>query len=438
MSPTPSTTEHFYDAHLLVCINEREDGHPRGSCSLRGSVDLHKYMKTKSKELGIKNIRVNKAGCLDRCELGPVMVIYPEGIWYGINSTEDVDQILQRHILNGVHVDHLILANDQEFPHPSEDAELHLEITHIKDLTPAIKEFELRSPEGRGLPEFSAGSHIDIKFNDELRRSYSLTNAPSTQGKYVIAVLEEVDSKGGSRWMHNDVSEGDVVTVTRPENNFELVKNASEHLFIAGGIGITPIISMGRFLQENGKNSVLHYCTKSEEKTAYTSEVQNIFGENLTMYHDGGDVTKGIDLISTLKTRADGAHLYVCGPKGMIDAALDAASHWPEGTVHYELFSGADDLDRDDDKTFTVVLKQSDVTIAVPAGTSIVQAIRSAGIEINTACESGVCGTCQTDLLGGEADHRDEILSPAEQDAQTTLLPCVSRAKPGETLILDL
>ncbi len=438
MSSTSPATEPFYEAHLFVCINERAEGHPRGSCSKRGSIDLHKHMKIRSKELGIDGIRINKAGCLDRCELGPVMVIYPEGIWYGINSTDDVEQILQSHILGGVKVDHLILANDQEFPHPTLDAELQLQVSRIENQTPTIKAFALRSPDGRGLPTFTAGAHIDIKINNELRRSYSLTNDPSDQGQYIISVLIEPDSKGGSQWMHNDLSVGDLVTVLRPENDFELSGAASEHIFIAGGIGITPIISMGRYLARSGGKFSLHYCTKSIEETAFAKDVQDIFAAGLTFHHDGGDPTNGIDLAVVLKTCPDDAHLYICGPRGLIDAARTAASHWPNENVHFELFSGIDDNNQDGDETFTVILKRSDVTVEVPAGSSIIEAIRDAGVDIDSSCESGICGTCQTDLLGGVADHRDDLLSDADRDSQTTILPCVSRAKSGETLILDL
>jgi len=429
-------TEHFYDAHIFCCINEREPDHPRGSCARQGSVELHQYMKTKSKELGIEGIRVNKAGCLDRCELGPVMVIYPDGIWYGITSTDDIDEILEHHILNGKQVEHLILANDQEFPNPVSGTDLQLTVSKVENLTDAIKLFELRPADGQTLPAFSAGSNIDIKINDDLRRSYSLTNAPTERDRYVIAVLDEPDGRGGSHWMHNNLKEGDQVTAVTPENNFELADDAHQHIFIAGGIGISPILSMGRHLQDNGARQALHYCTKSPEQTAFREDVADIFGDNLTFHHDGGDPANGINLGETLQNRPDGAHLYICGPRGLIDAALNAASHWPEGTVHYELFTGSEDANQDGDDTFMVVLKKSGKTLKIRPGESILEVIRDAGIEAESACQSGICGTCQTGLLSGEADHRDEFLS--EEDQETQIMICVSRAKPGETLILDI
>ena len=429
-------TVHFYDAHIFCCINEREEDHPRGSCARQGSVELHQYMKTKSKELGIEGIRVNKAGCLDRCELGPVMVIYPEGIWYGITSTDDIDDILEHHILNGKQVEHLVLSNDQELPNPVPGADLQLTISKVEDLTDTIKSFELRPADGNILPAFSAGAHIDIKINEELRRSYSLTNAPSDRDRYVIAVLDEPEGRGGSHWMHSNLKEGDQITVVAPENNFELADDADQHLFIAGGIGISPLLSMGRHLKDKGARQTLHYCTKSPEETAFRGDVSDIFGDGLTFHHDGGDPANGIDLKGTLQNRPDGAHVYICGPKGMIDAALDAASHWPEGTVHYELFAGAEDVAKDGDDTFTVVLQKSGMTLKIRPGENILEVIRDAGVEAESACQSGICGTCQTGLLGGEADHRDEFLTAEDQDSQ--IMICVSRAKPGETLILDI
>jgi len=429
-------TNHFYDAHIFCCINERAPDHPRGSCARRGSVELHQYMKEKSKELGIEGIRVNKAGCLDRCELGPVMVIYPEGTWYAINSTADIDEILEHHVINGTVVEHLALANDQEFPNPPAGTDLQLNVSKVENLTDRIKLFELRSVNGSPLPPFTAGAHIDLKINEDLRRSYSLTNSPSERDRYVISVLDEPDGRGGSHWIHGNLHEGAGITVVVPENNFELVDNADEHIFIAGGIGISPILSMGRHLHNQGTRKTLHYCTQSPDQTAFRDEVAEIFADSLTLHHDGGDPANGINLEDTLQPRPDGAHLYICGPKGLIDAALNAASHWPEGTVHYELFSGSEAADQDGDETFTVILKKSGKTLDIRPGESILEVIRDAGVEAESACQSGICGTCQTGLLSGKADHRDEFLTAEDQDTQ--IMICVSRAKPGETLILDI
>lgn len=431
-------TEQFYDAHLFCCVNQRDPDHPRGSCAARGSEDLHQYMKDQAKELEIKGIRVNKSGCLDRCELGPVMVIYPEGIWYGINSTEDIDQILRRHILNGVPVDHLILDNDQEFPELNSDNDLNLKVSRVENLTDTVKLFELRCPNNSRLPVFSAGAHIDVKISDDIRRSYSLTNDPAERDRYVISVLYEPDGRGGSRQLHNTLAVGTSVTVVPPVNNFDLIESASEHLFIAGGIGISPILSMGRHLKGQGSPTTLHYCTRSPEQTAFKDEVEQAFGDGLTFHHDGGVPSNGIDLHAVLQTRPEGAHLYICGPKGLIDAAQAAASHWPDDCVHYELFAGSEEANQTDDGVFTVILKKSGLELEIPPGKSILEVVHAAGVEADSACESGVCGTCQTELLEGVADHRDDFLSPAEQDRQETIMICASRAKAGETLVLDL
>jgi len=438
MPSRSSIAKPFYDAHVFCCINERAPEHPRGSCALRGSANLHQYMKSRAKELGIDGIRVNKAGCLDRCELGPVVVIYPEGIWYGINSTDDVEQILQRHILKGERVEHLILANDQEIPDPATNGELSLLVSRIENLTPSINLYELRAPAGGNLPPFSAGAHIDVIISDVMRRSYSLTNSPSERHRYIIAVLDEPDGRGGSHWMHENLSEGDTITVMAPENNFALTADANQHIFVAGGIGIAPILAMGRHLTENGTRCMLHYCTKSVEQTAFRTDVTETFGDNVIFYHDGGDPSKGVNLPATLGSRPDGAHLYICGPKGLIDAALAASAHWPDGTVHYELFAGAEDALQANDGSFTVILKRSNLTLMVPPTKTILEVVREAGVLAESSCESGICGTCQTDLLAGTAEHRDEFLSPAEQDSQSTIMICMSRAKPGETLTLDL
>jgi len=441
MTGETSSSEMFYDAHIFCCINEREPDHPRGSCAARGSVELHQYMKTKAKELGIEGIRVNKAGCLDRCELGPVVVIYPEGIWYAINSTDDIDLVLERHILAGEKIEHLALAPDQEFPNPIPEvtfSELQLKVIGIEQMTDDIKSFDLRPVNGATLPSFSAGAHIDIYTADDQRRSYSLVNSPSDTGRYVISALHEPNGRGGSHWLHTALSEGDTLKVIPPENQFALSDSASEHLFIAGGIGIAPILSMGRHLKEQTAKATLHYCTKSPEHTAFRAEVEDAFEGNLTYHHDNGDPSNGINLVDTLRDRVDGTHLYICGPRGLIDAAREASGHWPEGSVHFELFAGAEDVSEDSDEAFSVVLAKSDMTLVVPPGKTILQTLEDAGVDVDSACHSGICATCQTGLLGGEADHRDEVLSPEEKEEQSSLMICVSRAKRGEKLILDI
>ncbi len=437
MASQPNDPELYFERHIFCCVNVRPDGHPRGCCSARGSVDLRNYLKDKTKEKGLKKLRVNQSGCMERCELGPAMVIYPEAVWYSYDNTEDVDEILERHIIGGEIVERLRLDVDQRVPKPKVSQELKLSVTDVADQTPAIKSFELRSPDGGDLPAFEAGAHIDV-VTASGRRSYSLANDPSERDRYLLGVLRETDGRGGSAWMHDNVGAGDSVTVMPPLNNFPLDADAGSHLLIAGGIGITPILAMGHALKAKGAKRTLHYCTKSAPETAFQDEVKDAFGDNVVFHHDGGDPAKGIKLDQVLGSHTDGAHLYFCGPSGLLGAVRAASAHWPDGSVHFELFAASARPTPPPNEAFEIVLSRRKTTLEVPADKSILQVVREHGLEVSSSCEDGICSTCRTRMLGGVAEHRDDVLSEAEKAANSAIMICISRAKAGEKLILDL
>ncbi len=322
--------------------------------------------------------------------------------------------------------------------------DIQLKVAAIKELTPKIKMFELVSPTGGALPPFEAGAHIDIKTGAGVVRSYSLANDPKERHRYVTAVLKEPQSKGGSKWMHENVEVGDTLTATEPLQNFPLAPDAKKSVLLAGGIGITPILAMGYHLRDTGTPAKMHYCTRAPEETAFMDEVKAVFGDGVSFYFDGGDPSKGINLAETFKGYEEGTHLYVCGPAGLLRAVREATAHWPEHAVHFELFTSA----RTDEELaeiaarpageFEVELAQSGVTLTIPADRTILDVLIEEGYGVPYACEEGWCGACQIALLGGKADHRDEILSDAEKEANTKIQVCVSRAMPGEKLILDL
>jgi vanillate O-demethylase ferredoxin subunit len=439
MASLPRDPAPFYETHVFCCMNQREPGHPRSCCADRGSVDLKDYMKARAKELGIKKIRVNQSGCLERCELGAAMVIYPEGIWYTYSTKEDVDEILDRHIIKGEVVDRLVLDSDQKVPKPKAKNEIKLSVAKVVDETGDIKRFELVSADGKPLPAFTAGSHIDIVVGNGQRRSYSLANPATERHRYVLGVLREPAGRGGSAWMHDSVKAGTTVTVLPPLNNFKLAADAKEHIFIAGGIGITPIISMGHDLKAKGAKATLHYCTRAPEKTAFVADVKEAFGANVVMHHDGGDPAKGIKLADVLKNRPEGAHLYICGPTGLLEAARAASAHWPDETVHFEHFAATPShKPATKSEPFDITLSRRRLTLTVPPDKTILDVIRAAGIEADSSCEAGICSTCETRLISGRADHRDEILTDAEKAANNKIMICCSRAMPGEKLVLDL
>jgi len=428
-----------YDIHVFCCINEREPSHPRGSCAARGSVNLHKYMKIRSKQLKIERIRVNKAGCLERCELGPVLVIYPQATWYRFDTERDIDDILERHIIGGQTVDRLLLDVDQKVPDTFIEPRLRLQVAGVEGLTDDIKKIEFVAKDGGPLPEFSAGSHIDVFVGNGLRRSYSLANNPADRDRYTIAVLRESKGRGGSDWIHDTLAPGDLLEASPPTNNFSLDDTASEHLMIAGGIGIAPLLSMGRALKSRGEHATLHYCTRSPETTAFAAEVKEVFGDRVTFHHDGGEPSRGIDLARVLADPGDGTCLYVCGPTALIESARTAASHWGTDKVRYERFSAVQpDGPEAKNQAFDIILSRQGRTLNVPADKTILQVVRDAGIDLNWSCENGICGSCRVNLLGGKVDHRDSFLDDNERSENAAIMICSSRAKPGETLILDI
>ncbi|MBL0423404.1 oxidoreductase [Ramlibacter sp. AW1] len=299
-----------------------------------------------------------------------------------------------------------------------------------------IDSFELVRVDGSPLPPFSAGSHIDVHLPNGMVRQYSLCNDQAEQHLYRIAVLRDPASRGGSVCMHEQIKEGDVITISEPRNHFPL-EHAPHTLLLAGGIGITPLLCMAQRLQTTGASFELHYSTRSPQRTAFRDEVAN-FGDRTRLHFDDGDAAQKLDLPGVLAAQPAGTRLYVCGPTGFIDFVVQTAKSkgWPADRIHLEYF-GAAPQDTSGDKEFQVRLASSGKTYTIPADTSVTDALREHGVEILVSCEQGVCGTCLTRVLEGECDHRDLYLTDEEKAANDQFTPCCSRAK-GPLLVLDL
>ena len=321
---------------------------------------------------------------------------------------------------------------------------LKLMVVEIAQLTPSIKKLVFASANDSALPVWEAGAHLLFELPNGLHNAYSLANNPAERGRYVTAILRESGGKGGSVYMHDDIKVGDVLKVTGPQNNFPIDKNAKKHLLIAGGIGITPLLAMGYRLAEMKADYHLHYCSKLASETAFIDEVKAVFGACVTFHHDGGDPSKGINLAEVLKSPAPGQHLYICGPAGLLNAVRETSKHWPEGSVHFELFGSTRSAaeiaamqHEAGDDTFEVECVKSGVTLSVPPTKSIMQVLWDNNIEVLYACEEGWCGNCKVGLISGKVDHRDEYLS--EKERETAIQVCISRAAPGEKkLVLDI
>jgi vanillate O-demethylase ferredoxin subunit len=301
-----------------------------------------------------------------------------------------------------------------------------------------ICSFELVSADEISLPRFSPGSHVNVHVPGGPIRSYSLCNDPEETHRYLIAVLEDPASRGGSRAMHRRVLEGDILEITTPRNHFELV-DGNRHLLLAGGIGITPMLSMAECLSATKSEFELHYCTRSPARTAFLERIEHSQYADRTHFHfDDGDPVQLLNVATVVGAPTPGTHLYVCGPKGFIQAVLDHAEarSWPEGQVHFELFSGEAGPTAED-RPFEVELLRSGRVVLVSRDRSVVDALADVGVQVAVSCEQGICGTCLTRVASGVPDHRDSYLTPAEHAANDFFTPCCSRAK-SPRLVLDL
>jgi vanillate O-demethylase ferredoxin subunit len=299
--------------------------------------------------------------------------------------------------------------------------------------------FELVEPNGAPLPAFSAGSHIDVHLPNGITRQYSLCNESGESHRYLIGVLKDPASRGGSKAMHELVNEGDLLQISAPKNHFALAHEAGRSVLLAGGIGVTPILCMAERLEMVGEAFEMHYCTRSLERTAFHRRISASPVAGKVRFHfDDGAAEQKLDLGTLLGAPQPGTHLYVCGPKGFMDAALGAAraAGWPEAQLHYEFFS-AEVIKSDSDESFEVKLASSGRIVLVPKDKTVAEALCEAGVQVATSCGEGICGTCLTRVLEGTPDHRDMYLMPDEQAKNDQFTPCCSRSK-SPLLVLDL
>jgi phthalate 4,5-dioxygenase reductase component len=324
---------------------------------------------------------------------------------------------------------------DNMTPDP-ESRELTLKVRRKSEIADGVFLFELAGLDGGELPPFTPGSHITVTAPSGQKRRYSLCNDPAERDRYLIAVKQETSGRGGSLSFTKEVVEGSEVAVEPPANEFEMAKAEPKRLiFIAGGIGITPIRAMILHCLRQGKtNFMLYYFTRTPSAMAFRDEfAASTFEGKVVLHHDNGDPDQAYDLWPVLEEQR-GAHLYCCGPRGLMDAVRDMTGHWPDSAVHFEDFVGAS-APHADDKPFEVRLAKSNTAYEVAAHVSILDTLRQHGHVLASSCESGTCGTCRCRFIEGEPDHRDLVLSDDEK--RHDIMICVSRAK-SPTLTLDL
>ncbi len=307
-------------------------------------------------------------------------------------------------------------------------------VSRIEQLSPSIRQFEFVALDG-ALETFTAGSHVEVHMGPEgLSRAYSLTSDPQQSDGYRIAVLRDENSRGGSAFMHEGVAQGDTLYLSPAGNFFPLTHDAScKHLLIAGGIGITPFLSYLYELEREGLEFELHYCFREEANAAFVAELRERIGDRLITYDNA--LGQKLNVAELLAGQPAATHAYVCGPQPLIDDVVHHGSATiGEDRVHFENFGEV----ASDGDAFEVHFQRSGFSLEVGQDMSILQAIEAdKRIEVECLCRNGVCGTCETTILEGEVEHRDQYLDDEEQAAQKTMMICVSRAR-GKRLVLDL
>ena len=326
---------------------------------------------------------------------------------------------------------------------------LNLRVTEVSALNPLIRMFRLRADDGRVLPGYAAGAHlrvmVDLPGGASDWRHYSLINldparsATAAPTEYVIAVRIDSEGRGGSRYMHERVKAGTRLVVEAPKNDFALHDRGDDSVgtvLLAGGIGVTPLVSMAAQRRAEGAPVRMHYAGRSRALMAFLPELQTLLGDALRVHADD-EAGAPLNVASVLDACGPQERLYVCGPKVLLDAVLaqTQARGWPHERVHFELFTAA--AAESGDRAFEVVLSQSGQHFTVPADQTILDCLIEHGCDPMYDCKRGECGVCGTPVLEGEIDHRDYVLSERERAAGNVIQICISRAK-GERLVLDL
>jgi ferredoxin-NADP reductase len=319
---------------------------------------------------------------------------------------------------------------------------LLLEVTGVRAEALDIISVELRDAMGRQLPPFEPGAHLQIELLNPREglsfvRQYSICSDNRDRDRYVIAVARPPSSRGGSAAFHDFVRVGTSLKTGEPRNNFPLVADAGFYHFVAGGIGITPILGMIRWCIAHGKQWSLLYCARSKLRAAFYETLLSLGGD-VRFHFDDECVPPIPDLTSEFADPVAREHVYCCGPAPLMQAVRDICADRNPDNVHFEWFSAdASIVTSEPAGEFEIILEQSGIRLPVPEGRSILEVLEENGVTIASACREGVCGSCETAVISGQIDHRDHVLSKAERASNGTMMVCVSRAA-GGTLTLDV
>lgn len=314
------------------------------------------------------------------------------------------------------------------------EAEFDLLLTAKRTAADGVIVLTLRDPDGGLLPPWEPGAHVDLLLRPDLIRQYSLCGDPADRSTLQVAVLREVDGRGGSRYVHDELSEQSVVRVRGPRNHFSLLP-AKRYLFIAGGIGITPIVPMLAAAERDGADWRLVYGGRTRASMAFRTELCERYGDKVSIQPQ--DEVGLLDLASLLAEPDADTLVYCCGPEPLLAAVEAKCAAWPAGALQVERFAPKAYDEPTLRESFEVELEQSGLTLTVPPDKSILQVVEEAGVAILSSCREGTCGTCETGVLAGVPEHRDSLLTADERAANDTMMICVSRSCTPK-LVLDL
>jgi ferredoxin-NADP reductase len=315
-----------------------------------------------------------------------------------------------------------------------DEVDLQLEVARRHDEGEGVVVLELRALSGADLPAWAPGAHIDLELTADLVRQYSLCGDPAERDVWRIGVLREPTGRGGSAFVHDRLHPGALVAVRGPRNHFPL-EPAGNYVFIAGGIGITPLLPMLTAADGAGAQWQLHYGGRTRRSMAFVDSLQATHPARVAVHPQ--DEVGLLDLPTILGNPQPDTLVYACGPEPLLLAVEQHCSAWPEGSLHLERFSPKAVGEPLRTGSFEVELTMSGMTLTVPPDKSILHVAEEAGVPVLYSCEEGTCGTCETKVLDGKVDHRDSLLSPAEQEAHDTMFICVSRAA-GPRLVIEL
>lgn len=313
-------------------------------------------------------------------------------------------------------------------------AEQHIKLDiDSKDIAAeGVAVLTLRRPDRAALPAWTAGAHIDVSLPNSLTRQYSLCGDPNHPGSYRIAVWREPEGRGGSEFVHRSLQAGHTVEIKGPRNNFPLLP-ALNYLFIAGGIGITPILPMLSAVEGRRANWTLLYGGRRRASMAFLNELAS-YGDRVTVApQDEVGLLNIADLLG--RPRPD-TLVYCCGPEPLLSAVESRCATWPTGSLNVERFK-AIELGPQTDQPFELELRRTGTRLTVPAGKTILETIEETGTIVVHSCREGICGTCEIPVIDGIPDHRDSVLSPTAKDSNKVIMICVSRSK-SKLLVLDL